>query len=113
MTVFFLGLPITSIQNQTLAVEGRKAHLICNISNDVDAPNPEVKWYKDGLQVIEVQNHTYINNNNEMTESILQFGNVSRNDSGEYKCRAYVQDPKFYTESSTLLIVERKYPFFK
>ena len=111
MYVNRIGLPTTSIHNQTMAVEKRKAHLICSITNDVDAPNPRVEWYKDGdVQVEEVKNRVSIHSNSssEMTQSVLQFDPVSHTDSGGYTCRAY-SDPTFYTESSTLLIVECKF----
>ena len=89
-----------------MAVEGGKAHLICNITNDADAPNPKVDWYKDGdVQVEEIENRVLIYNNSGMTQSVLLFDPVSHTDSGEYRCRAY-SDPTFYTQSSTILIVE-------
>jgi len=101
-----VGLPNISIHNQTMAVEGRKARLICNITNDDDAPDPKVEWYKDGdVLVKEVKNRVFISNNSDMTQSVLLLDPVSHTDSGEYRCRAY-SGPTFYTQSSTILTVE-------
>jgi len=91
-----------------VVVEGRKAHLICNLTNDVDAPSSKVEWYKDGdVPVKEVKSHVLIYYHSDMTQSVLLFDPVNHTDSGEYTCRAY-SDPTFYTQSSTLLTVECK-----
>lgn len=104
------GFPNSSLHNETIAIEGRKVRLTCNITNDADAVNPKVNWYKNNKLVKEVENHVTIYENaqaTDMLQSVLQFDPVHHTDSGEYICRAY-SDPGFYTEASTLLIVKRK-----
>jgi len=95
------------MNKQTVAVGGRKAQLICNLTNDVDAPSSKVEWYKDGdVPVKEVKSHMLIYNHNDMTQSVL-YDPVNYADSGEYTCIAY-SDSTFYAQSSMQLTVECK-----
>ena len=109
-----LGLPNSSLHNQTMVIEGRKVRLICNITNDADAVNPKVNWYKENVLVKEDKDRVSIFDSmktNHIIQSVLLFENVTHADGGRYICRAY-NDPGFYTEASTLLIVECKYYFY-
>ncbi|XP_065904077.1 hemicentin-1-like [Dysidea avara] len=107
-TINVYGLPNSSLHNQTMVIEGRKVRLICNITNDADAVNPKVNWYKENVLVKEDKDRVSIFDSmktNHIIQSVLLFENVTHADGGRYICRAY-NDPGFYTEASTLLIVE-------
>ena len=77
---------------------------------DADAVKPIVNWYKNSKLVKNVSSRVVIYDkmmSSEMLRSVLLLDPVHHTDSGEYTCRAY-NDPGFYTEASTLLVVECK-----
>ena len=102
------GPPVIKfITNHTVALEGNKVNMICNVVNDVDAIHLlQINWYKgnklvmpDGKRII-----TY-DEGGRCLSSTLLLDPVNRTDDGVYTCRAFNHNDSF-SESKTTLIVQ-------
>ena len=112
-----LGPPtITSVSNDTTAVEGSKVSLICNATNDVDAlDDVKIVWLqkisKDLKKIIRTSDNVLIYNKTDSSvgkvHSVLLFDPVNHTDDGEYICRA-LNHHLSYTEENTCLKVKCK-----
>ena len=106
---FHTGPPTSTIIKSVTSFEGEKVNLICNATNDIDAPYPvQVNWYK-GIQLLKpdkghVMVYSKLNTSNEVV-SVLLFDPVNHTDDGEYTCRSF-NDPLSFTEVTTNLTVE-------
>ena len=109
-----IGSPeITYISPDMTYLEGTKATLTCNATNDADVVNEvQITWfYKNTTslyQVVSSNNHIIHNVGNSTSGrsySILLFDPVNRTDEGVYICRAS-NHPQSNTESSTKVKIE-------
>ena len=112
----YLGPPgITYISPDMTYLEGTKASLVCNATNDVDAVNEvQIAWfYKNSTslyQIVSSNNrviHNLKNSTSGQVYSILLFDPINRTDEGVYICRAS-NHPQSSTESSTEVKIESK-----
>ena len=115
----YLGPPeITYISPDITYLEGTKATLVCNGTNDADAVNKvQIAWfYKNSTSLYQIVS----NNNNHIVHnvvtsnsssgnfySILLFDPVHRTDEGVYICKAN-NHPQSSTESSTEIKIKSK-----
>ena len=98
-------------------LEGTKASLICNTTNDADAVNEvHIAWfYKNSTSLYQIKSktnhriHQVGNSTNRQSYSILLFEPVNRTDKGVYNiiCKAS-NHPQSYTESSTKVKIKSK-----
>ena len=111
-----IGPPkITYISADMTYLEGTKASLVCNATNDEDAVNKvQITWFYINstslYQVMSSNNHIIHNVGNStigQSYSILLFDSVNRTDEGVYICRAS-NHPQSNTESSTKVKIESK-----
>ena len=109
----YLGPPaITYISLDMTYLEGTKASMVCNATNDVDAVNEvQIAWFYKNLtslyQVVPNNNrviHNVENSTSGQLYSILLFDPINRTD-GVYICRAS-NHPQSTTESSTKVGIE-------
>ena len=112
----YLGPPkITYISPDNTYLEGTKASLICNATNDADAVNEvHIAWfYKNSTSLYQIKSktnhriHQVGNSTNRQSYSILLFEPVNRTDEGIYICKAS-NHPQSYTESSTKVKIKSK-----
>jgi len=111
------GSPIiTSVSDDTTAVEGSKVSLMCNATNDVDAVDDvKIAWLrkisKDLEQKITSSHNILIYNKTDSStgkiHSVLLFDPVNHTDDGKYVCQAF-NHPQSYNEASVSLNVECK-----
>ena len=109
----YLGPPeITYISPDMTYLEGTKASLICNATNDVDAVNEvQIAWfYKNATSLYQIISNNRIiyyveNSTSGQLYSILLFDPINRADEGVYICRAS-NHPQSSTESSTEVKIE-------
>ena len=110
----YLGPPgITYISPDMTYLEGTKASMVCNATNDADAVNEvQIAWfYKNSTSLYQVvpNNNRVIHNVENSTSgqvySILLFNPINRTDEGVYICRAS-NHPQSSTESSTKVGIE-------
>ena len=111
-----IGPPkITYISPDMTYLEGTKASLVCNATNDVDAVNEvQITWfYKNSTslyQVMSSNNHVIHNVENSTSGqlySVLLFDPVNRTDEGVYVCKAS-NHPRSITEMSTEVKIKSK-----
>ena len=106
-----VGSPTGNVTKDTTSLEGDKVNLMCNATNDIDAPHPvQVKWYKDNQPLIPdgKRVHVYPQRiTDDEIQSVLLFNSVYRTDNGVYTCRAFNHHLS-YTKLNTNLIVECK-----
>ena len=116
MCFMYLGPPIiTYITPDMTYLEGTKATLICNATNDADAVNEiQITWLSKNSTssyLIAPSNNRIIHNVGNSTSgqsySMLLFNPVNRTDEGVYVCRASNQ-PQSSTESSTEVKITSK-----
>ena len=96
-------------------LEGTKASLVCNATDDANAVNKtQITWfYKNSTslyQVVSSINHIIYNVENSTSGqlySILLFDPVNRTDEGEYICKAS-NHPQSITELSTEVKIKSK-----
>jgi len=105
----FAGPPTSVVSKSTTSFEGEKVNLMCQATNDIDAPHPvQVIWYKDNQPLRpdgrRVLVYSKLNTTNEI-ESVLQFDSVNHTDDGDYTCRSF-NDLLSFTEVKTTLTVE-------
>ena len=112
----YLGPPaITYISPDMTYLEGTKASLVCNATNDVDAVNEvQIAWfYKSSTSLYQIVSnnnrviHNVENSTSGQVYSILLFDPINRTDEGVYICRAS-NHPQSSTESSTEVKIESK-----
>ena len=105
----YLGPPeITYISPDMTYLEGIKASLVCNATNDADAVNEvQIAWcYKNSTslyQVVSNNNHIIHNVKNSASGQVyskLLFDPINRTDEGVYFCKAS-NHPQSSTKSST------------
>ena len=112
-----IGPPkITYISPDMTYLEGTKASLFCNATNDVDAVN-EVQitfwFYKNSTSLYQVASsnnhiiHNVENSTSGQLYSVLQFDPVNRTDEGVYICKA-TNHPQSSTELSTEVKIKSK-----
>ena len=110
----YLGPPVITYINPDMTyLEGTKASLVCNATNDEVAVNEvQIAWfYKNSTllyQVVSSNNrviHNVKNSTSGQLYSILLFDPVSRTDEGVYICKAS-NHPQSSTESSTEVKIE-------
>jgi len=105
---------IANITNDSVAFEGNRTALMCNVVNDKDAVNPlTVFWYNsEGEKLKSNAGHLYVYNTTDpvtgQVQSVLLFDPVNHTDSGEYTCRAF-NDDDYYTENKFVLTVKCKF----
>ena len=108
----FAGPPTSVVNESTSSFEGKKVKLMCQATNDIDAPHPvQVNWYK-GNQLLQpdggrVLVYPKLNTSN-MIVSVLLFDPVNHTDDGDYTCRSF-NDPLSFTDVTTSLTVECKW----
>ena len=111
-----IGPPkITYISPDMTYLEGTKASLVCNATNDVDAVNKvQITWfYKNSTslyQVMSSNNHVIHNVENSTSGqlySVLLFDPVNRTDEGVYVCKAS-NHPRSITEMSIEVKIKSK-----
>ena len=91
-------------------LEGTKASLICNATNDADAVNElKITWfYKNATSLYQItsNNNRRIHNvTSGQSYSILLFEPVNRTDEGVYICRAS-NHPQSITELTTKVMIK-------
>ena len=112
----YLGPPkITFISPDMTYLEGTKASLVCNATNDVDADNEvQITWfYKNSTSLYEIVSnnkrtiYNVGNSTSGQSYSILLFASVNRTDEGVYICRAsnHLQSS---TELKTIVKIKSK-----
>ena len=109
----YLGPPgITYISPDMTYLEGTKASMVCNATNDVDAVNEvQIAWfYKNSTSLYQIESNNRIiyyveNSTRGQLYSILLFDPINRTDEGVYICRAS-NHPQSSTESSTEVKIE-------
>ena len=116
MSCVLTGSPkITYISADITYLEGTKATLICNATNDADAVNEvQITWfYKNSTslyQVMSINNHVIHNVENSTSGqlySVLLFDPINRTDEGVYVCKAS-NHPQSSTELSTEVKIKSK-----
>ena len=114
MFCVLIGLPkITYITPDMTYLEGTKASLVCNATNDVDAVNEvQIIWfYKNSTSLYQIVSnnnrriHNVGNSTSRQSYSILIFEPVNRTDEGVYICRAS-NHPQSKTELRTKAMIE-------
>jgi len=106
---FHIGPPTSTVIKPITTFEGEKVNLMCNATNDIDAPHPvKVNWYK-GNQLLRpnggrVLVYSKLNASNEIV-SVLLFDPVNHTDDGKYTCRSF-NHPLSFSEVTTTLTVE-------
>ena len=112
----YVGPPgITCISPDLTYLEGTKASLVCNATNDVDAVNEvQIAWfYKNSTSLYQIVSnnnrviHNVENSTSGQVYSILLFDPINRTDEGVYICRVS-SHPQSSTESSTEVKIESK-----
>ena len=88
-------------------LEGTKASLVCNATNDADAVNElKITWfYKNVTSLYEITSSNNRRIHNGQSYSILLFEPVNRTDEGVYICRAS-NHPQSITELSTKVMIK-------
>jgi len=103
---------INYISKSQTTFEGNKTSLTCNATNDEDAVESlQILWYntKDKVLITGQQDAIEKSTIDIITglQSTIAFDPISRNDDGEYTCKAF-NHPQLYSELTTSVAVECK-----